>query len=347
MAGHWTCVATTVIVAQSSTGASTQKGLLRIGGTLLGCVLGVSIIVFAMPRIENLASLLVVMAVGFGIAGWIVVGSPRSAYAGLQTGMALAMYALDVYGPATELVVGRDRVVGIVAGIIVWMLVDRWLWPVFASREDPHAPREGAAHDGDVVTRRAAARRGRARAVADRDAPSHRLRRAAHRHAAPRRGALRKGRADARTWGSARGAIPIRANLGPAPFSFSRHRRPHARDRPANTTVPRRPARGRKLALRLRHGRCARGHPRRQRGRGLGRASYERGDRDLSDHPVFGDGRAGRRVGDPTTAHQPLGHRTGGRSKCSRKAGAAGAVHGALQGGGALHLFHRVAGAAC
>ncbi len=133
--GIGTLVATTVIVAQSSTGASTQKGLLRIGGTLLGCFLGIAIIVFAMPRLENLASLLVVMAVGFGIAGWIVVGSPRSAYAGLQTGMALAMYALDVYGPATNLVVGRDRVVGIVAGIIVWMLVDRWLWPVFASRE--------------------------------------------------------------------------------------------------------------------------------------------------------------------------------------------------------------------
>lgn len=133
--GIVTCVATTVIVAQTSTGASTQKGLLRIGGTLLGCALGVAVIVYAMPRIENLASLLVVMGLALGVAAWIVVGSPRSAYAGLQAGMALAMYSLDVFGPATGLVVGRDRVVGIVLGIIIMMTIDRLLWPVLASRE--------------------------------------------------------------------------------------------------------------------------------------------------------------------------------------------------------------------
>lgn len=133
--GISTVVATTVIVAQSSTGASTQKGILRVAGTLLGCALGLAVIIIAMPRLENLASLLVVMGLAFGVAAWVVVGSPRSAYSGLQAGMALAMYSLDVFGPATGLVVGRDRVVGIVFGIVIWMLIDRWLWPVFASRE--------------------------------------------------------------------------------------------------------------------------------------------------------------------------------------------------------------------
>lgn len=132
--GIATCVATCVIVAQSSTGASTQKAILRVAGTLLGCALGLGLVVFAMPRLESLFGLLLVLTGTFFVAAWIVVGSPRTAYAGMQVGMALAMYALDVFGPATNLVVGRDRVVGILFGIVIMTTIDRWLWPVFAER---------------------------------------------------------------------------------------------------------------------------------------------------------------------------------------------------------------------
>ncbi|HEV7731910.1 MAG TPA: FUSC family protein [Candidatus Binatia bacterium] len=132
--GIATCVATCVIVAQTTTGAGTQKAILRIAGTLLGCALGLGLVVFAMPRLESLFGLLLVLAGTFFVAAWIVVGSPRTAYAGMQAGMALAMYSLDVFGPATNLVVGRDRVVGIVVGIIIMTTIDRWLWPVFAQR---------------------------------------------------------------------------------------------------------------------------------------------------------------------------------------------------------------------
>ncbi len=132
--GIATCVATCVIVAQSTTGAGTQKAILRVAGTLLGCALGLGLVVFAMPRLESLFGLLLVLTGTFFVAAWIVVGSPRTAYAGMQAGMALAMYALDVFGPATNLVVGRDRVVGILVGIVIMTTIDRWLWPVFAER---------------------------------------------------------------------------------------------------------------------------------------------------------------------------------------------------------------------
>ncbi len=79
-------------------------------------------------------------------------------------------------------------------------------------------------------------------------------------------------------------------------------------------------------------------HRRRQRGGGLGRLSGERGDRDLSRS------RPARRWPSSATSGRAGGRRTSGASsprwpRCSRKAGAAGAVHGALQAGALATTF--------
>ena len=127
-----TAAVTCVLVAQTSVGATVQKSLLRLGGALLGGALGIAVIVVAMPNLENLAGLMAVAGLGFAGASWIAAGGPRISYMGLQIGMAFAMCVTDPSGPTTNLTVGRDRVLGILVGVLVMMFVDVLLSPVRA-----------------------------------------------------------------------------------------------------------------------------------------------------------------------------------------------------------------------
>jgi multidrug resistance protein MdtO len=121
-----------VLVSQTSLGAIVQKSVLRIGGALLGGALGIATIVVAMPNLQNLGSLLIVAGLGFLVAAWIAVGSSRISYLGLQTGMAFAMCVTDPRGPTTDLTIGRDRVLGILVGVLAMLLVNGTLWPARA-----------------------------------------------------------------------------------------------------------------------------------------------------------------------------------------------------------------------
>ncbi len=123
---------TAVLITQASFGATVQKSMLRLAGALLGGALGIAAIVVAMPNIESLGSLLVVAGAGFGIAAWITAGSSRISYMGLQTGMAFAIAATDPAGPTTDLTTARDRVVGILIGVLAMLFVNATLWPARA-----------------------------------------------------------------------------------------------------------------------------------------------------------------------------------------------------------------------
>src|SRR5262249_11655581 len=92
---------TVVITAQASLGASIQKSILRLSGAALGGFLGLVVIVVAMPNLENLGSLLVVASFAFGVAAWLLAGSARISYVGLQAGLAFALCVTDATGPAT------------------------------------------------------------------------------------------------------------------------------------------------------------------------------------------------------------------------------------------------------
>ncbi len=136
-AWHWpgigTAVVTAVIVAQSSFGAMVQKAALRLAGAVLGGLLGIVTVVYAMPVMEDLSSLLVVTAFATGIAAYVLAGSARTSYAGIQIGLAWALTILVELGPTTDLVPARDRVIGIVVGIVIALAVFRAVWPELAS----------------------------------------------------------------------------------------------------------------------------------------------------------------------------------------------------------------------
>src|SRR4030095_3406684 len=76
--------------------------------------------------------LLIACAIGFALAAWVTVGSARISYMGLQIAMAFAICVADPSGPTTDLIPARDRVLGILVGVLVMLLVNTALWPARA-----------------------------------------------------------------------------------------------------------------------------------------------------------------------------------------------------------------------
>ena len=109
-----------------------QKAILRFVGSALGGLMGLVAILWAMPNMESLAPLLVVVAVGTGLAAWITAGSARISYVGIQMGLTFTLCFLNDLGPTTDLVPPRDRVIGVLLGVVVSAFVFSLGGSVFA-----------------------------------------------------------------------------------------------------------------------------------------------------------------------------------------------------------------------
>ena len=77
----------------------------------------------------TIASLVVVVACASAIAGWVATGSELISYAGLQIAFAFFYSVFQGYAPDTDLDNVRDRVVGILFGLIVTGVVFAYIWP--------------------------------------------------------------------------------------------------------------------------------------------------------------------------------------------------------------------------
>jgi len=86
-------------------------------------------IVFLMPHMETIASLVVVVACVAAIAGWAAAGSERISYGGLQIAFAFFYSVFQGYAPDTDLDNVRNRVVEILFGLLVTGLVFQYIWP--------------------------------------------------------------------------------------------------------------------------------------------------------------------------------------------------------------------------
>jgi len=127
--GIHTAFITCTFIALESTEATLYKGTLRFVGCLIGGALALFTIVFLMPHMETVASLAVVVAFTSAIAGWAATGSERISYAGLQMAFAFFYSIFQGYAPDTDLDNVRNRVVGILFGLIVTGLVFHYIWP--------------------------------------------------------------------------------------------------------------------------------------------------------------------------------------------------------------------------
>jgi uncharacterized membrane protein YccC len=127
--GIHTALITCTFIALESTGATLHKGVLRIGGCVIGGALALFTIVFLMPHMVTIASLVVVVACASAIAGWVATGTERISYGGLQIAFAFFYSVFQGYAPDTDLDNVRNRVIGILLGLIVTGLVFQYIWP--------------------------------------------------------------------------------------------------------------------------------------------------------------------------------------------------------------------------
>jgi uncharacterized membrane protein YccC len=127
--GIHTAFITCTFIALESTEATLYKGTLRIVGCVIGGALALFTILFLMPHMETIASLVVVVALASAIAGWVATGSQRISYAGLQIAFAFFYSVFQGYAPDTDLDNVRNRVVGILFGLVVTAFVFNYIWP--------------------------------------------------------------------------------------------------------------------------------------------------------------------------------------------------------------------------
>lgn len=127
--GIHTIMLSCVIVAQPGLGATMQKTLLRIVGALLATLIALLLIVFVQPWTDSLIGLLAMTLPVFALAAWIAAGSERISYAGIQIGFTFALAFLSWFGPLSNLTELRDRVIGILLGVLISSIIHLYLWP--------------------------------------------------------------------------------------------------------------------------------------------------------------------------------------------------------------------------
>jgi multidrug resistance protein MdtO len=130
--GIHTAFITCCFIALENTGATLRKGWLRLGGCCIGGLLGFLSIMYLVPHMESIVSLILLAAGGAALAGWVASGSERVSYAGLQIALAFFMCIFQGFAPDTDFDTIRDRLAGIVLGILVSTAVFRYLWPEHA-----------------------------------------------------------------------------------------------------------------------------------------------------------------------------------------------------------------------
>jgi uncharacterized membrane protein YgaE (UPF0421/DUF939 family) len=127
--GIHTAFITVCFISLESTGAMLHKGALRLAGCAAGGLIGFCSIMYLVPYMESITSLVFLVAAVTLLAGWVAAGSQRIAYAGLQIALAFYMCILQSFEPDTDFTKIRDRLVGVVLGIVMTTLAYRFLWP--------------------------------------------------------------------------------------------------------------------------------------------------------------------------------------------------------------------------
>ena len=127
--GISTAVTTCFLTALSTTGSSRQKQVLRISGAVAGgFLLGMGSQIFVLPYVDSIAGFTILFIFVTALASWFVTSSPRLSYFGIQMALAFYLVNLEEFAIRTSLAVARDRVVGILLGLVMmWLVFDR-IW---------------------------------------------------------------------------------------------------------------------------------------------------------------------------------------------------------------------------
>ncbi|MEM5430267.1 FUSC family protein [Cupriavidus oxalaticus] len=127
--GIHTAMLTCFIIALPSLGAMSHKGLARVVGCALGSIVTLLATVFIIPHLDTIAGLLLLTLPIVAAGAWVASGSPRSNYIGLQFIFAFGLSQLGHFGPSIDLTEIRDRMIGILVGVVVSLAVSAAIWP--------------------------------------------------------------------------------------------------------------------------------------------------------------------------------------------------------------------------
>jgi multidrug resistance protein MdtO len=134
--GVSTAVTTCMLTALSTIGSSRQKQVLRFSGALVGgFLIGMGSQVFILPYLDSIAGFTVLFILVTAFSSWFMTSSPRLSYFGLQVALAFYLINLQEFAIQTSLSIARDRVVGVLLGLILMWFVFDQLWAVPAGVE--------------------------------------------------------------------------------------------------------------------------------------------------------------------------------------------------------------------
>ena len=140
--GLSTSVATCIITALSTIGSSRQKQILRLAGAAIGgFVFGMGAQVFILPRLDGITGFTVLFAAVTAISAWIATATPRLSYMGVQMALAFYLINLQEFAIQSSLAIARDRVVGVLLGLLcMWLVFDRlWVRDALQEMQDAFA----------------------------------------------------------------------------------------------------------------------------------------------------------------------------------------------------------------
>lgn len=129
--GISTSVTTCLLTALSTVGASRQKQLLRLAGAMVGgFIFGMGSQIFVLPYVDSIAGFTVIFVIVTAVGAWFLTSSPRLSYFGLQLALAYYLINLQEFAFQTSLAIARDRVVGVLFGLLMMWCVFDQLWGV-------------------------------------------------------------------------------------------------------------------------------------------------------------------------------------------------------------------------
>jgi multidrug resistance protein MdtO len=134
--GLSTSIATCIITALSTIGSSRQKQFLRLVGAIIGGIIfGFGAQIFVLPYLDSITGFTVLFAFVTAISSWIATSSARVSYIGVQLALAFYLINLQEFTIQISLSIARDRVFGVLLGLMcMWLIYDR-LWVKDALQE--------------------------------------------------------------------------------------------------------------------------------------------------------------------------------------------------------------------
>ncbi|WP_225616408.1 FUSC family protein [Methylomonas albis] len=124
-----TAIPTCLVAAQTSLGADYWLSLLRVSGAAVGGICAYFYVLVFQSQLDTVVGFAFATAPFWALAAWITAGSERIAYLRRQLGFSFALFVLHDFGQVTDLYLPRDRVIGILLGLIVMGVIDYALWP--------------------------------------------------------------------------------------------------------------------------------------------------------------------------------------------------------------------------